>query len=100
MHTTRPKIKVEDELPSDDDFANTAPTNITNSNVIEDRHSASNAFCCAALGDATTGTIYTDMTGAFPVTSLESMHAYFGAYDYDTNTIVAKPCPDFKDATI
>ena len=40
------------------------------------------------------------MTGLFPVTSLENMQAYFVAYDYDTNTIFAKPCPDFKDATI
>ena len=40
------------------------------------------------------------MTGVFPVTSLESMQAYFVAYNYDTNTIFAKPCPDFKVATI
>ena len=57
-------------------------------------------FCSAALGDATTDTFYTDMTGAFPVTSFENMQAYFVAYDYDTNTIFAKPCLDFKDATI
>ena len=72
----RSKIKLEGEVPSDNDFANIAPTNINNSNVIEDNHSASNVFCCAALGDATTGTFYTGMTGSFPVTSLESMQAY------------------------
>ena len=41
-----------------------------------------------------------DMTGAFPVTSLESTQAYVVAYEYDTNTAFPKPCPDFKDATI
>ena len=100
VRTTRPKIKLEGEVPSDDVFADIAPININNSSVIEDSHSASNVFCCATLGDATTGTFYTDVTGAFPVTSLESMQAYFVAYDYDTNTIFAKPCLDFKDATI
>ena len=40
------------------------------------------------------------MTGASPVTSLESMQAYFVVYDYDTNTISSKLCPYFKDATI
>ena len=40
------------------------------------------------------------MTGAFPVASLKSMQAYVVVYDYETNTMFAKPCPDFKDATI
>ena len=40
------------------------------------------------------------MTGTLPVTSFESIQAYFVAYDYGTNTIFAKPCPDFKDAII
>ena len=39
------------------------------------------------------------MTGVFPVTSLENMQAYFVAYDYDTNTTIAKPCLNFKDNT-
>ena len=88
VRTTRPKIKLEGKVPSDDDFADIVPTNIDNSNVIEDSHSANNVFCCAVLGDATTGTFYTDMTGAFPVTSLESMQAYFVAYDYNTTTFL------------
>ena len=57
-------------------------------------------FCCAVFGDVTTGTFYTDMTGVFLVTSLENMQAYFVAYHYNINTIFAKPCPDFKGATI
>ena len=91
---------MEGAVPSNDDFANTAPTSIPNSNIIEDSHSANNVFCRAVLGDATTGTFYTKLTGAFPVTSLESMQAYCVAYDYNTNTMFAKPCPDFNDAII
>ena len=40
------------------------------------------------------------MTGSFPATSLENMHAYCIAYDYDTNTKFAEPCLDFKNDTI
>ena len=32
--------------------------------------------------------------------SLEGMHYYFVAYDYDTNTIMPKPVADLKDETI
>ena len=73
---------MKSKVLGDDDFANTTPTSIPSSNDIEDSHSVSNVFCCAALGDATTGTFYTDMTGAFPVASLESMQAYFVACDF------------------
>ena len=65
-----------------------------------DSQSASNVLYCVVLGDTTTGTFYTDMTGAFPVILLENMQAYFVAYDYDTTTIFAKPYLDFKDDTI
>ena len=85
-----PKIKLDDTVPSDDEFTDAAPTGIPNSNIIQDSHSASNMFCCAVLGDAITGTFYTNMTGAFPATSLESMQAHFVAYDYNINTIFAK----------
>ena len=66
----------------------------------EDTACTTNIFCCAALGDAVSGTFYTDITGAFPVVSLEGMHYYFIAYDYDTNAIIPKPVTDLKDETI
>jgi hypothetical protein len=99
VRTTRPKKKTDAiTLSPTSEDTTTVPASInTDANVIVDSHSTSNVFCCAALGDATTGTFYTDMTGAFPVTSLENMQAYFLAYDYKTNTIFANPCPDFKD---
>ena len=82
------------------DEINAPPSTDTRPNVIEDTENVCNVFCCAALGDATTGVFYTDMTGAFPVTSLENMQAYFVAYDYDTNNIFALPVPNFKDETV
>ena len=55
---------------------------------------ASSVFCCAAIGDAVSGTFYTDMTGAFPVMSLEGQEYYFIAYGYDTSAIFAEPIQD------
>ena len=39
------------------------------------------------------------MTSRVPVTSLENIQAYLVAYDYDTNTNFATPCPEFKHDT-
>ena len=100
MRTTRPKIKLEDTVPIKDEFEDTSPMGTPTAISIHNTHSASNVFCCAVLGNMTNGNFYTNMAGTFPVTSLENMQAYFVAYDYDTTTIFAKPCPDFKDATI
>ena len=45
-------------------------------------------FCFAALADANTGTMYTDLPGPFPVQSFTSMQYIFVAYVYDINTIL------------
>ena len=82
------------------DKINAPPSTDTGPDVIEDTEKVCNVFCCAALGDTTTGVFYTATTGAFPVTSLENMQAYCGAYDYDTNIIFALPVPNFKDETV
>ena len=72
-----------------------------NANVIpNEQELASNVFCCAALADATQGTMYTDMNSSFPVQSLEVMRALFVVYDYDTDSIFAIPTKDLKDGTI
>ena len=63
-------------------------------------HGANNVFCCAALGDAVSGSVYTDMTGSFPVMSLDGMQYSFVAYDYDTSTIFAVPLSGLKDEAI
>jgi hypothetical protein len=45
-------------------------------------------FCFAMLADAITGTMYTSITGAFPVRSIKNMQYMFVAYIYDLNAII------------
>jgi hypothetical protein len=54
-------------------------------------YAAQDMFCFAALADATTSTIYMDLTGAFPVRSFKNMIYFFVAYIYDLNAIIVHP---------
>ncbi len=56
-------------------------------------------FCFAALADATSGTMYTDLTGAFPVRSFKNMQYIFVAYIYDLNAIIIRPMASRTDAS-
>ncbi len=55
-------------------------------------------FCFAALADANTGTMYTNLTGAFPVQLFKNMQYIFVAY-YDINTIIVQPMPSRTNAS-
>jgi hypothetical protein len=57
-------------------------------------------FCFAALANAITGTMYTDITGAFPVRSFKSMQYIFVAYVYDLNAIIVRAMPYHTDASM
>ncbi len=57
-------------------------------------------FCFAALAYAITGTMNTDITGAFPVRSFKSMHYIFVAYVYDLNAIIVRATPSCTDASM
>jgi len=57
-------------------------------------------FCFAALADANTGTMYTDLTGAFPVRSFKNMQYIFVAYIYDLNAIIVRAMPTRTDAAM
>jgi hypothetical protein len=57
-------------------------------------------FCFAALADAITGTMYTNITGAFPVHLFESMQYIFFAYVYDLNTIIVRTMLSCTDASM
>jgi hypothetical protein len=59
---------------------------------------AQDMFCVAALADATTGTIYTDFTGTFPVRSFKNMIYICVAYIYDLNAIIVRPMALHTDA--
>jgi hypothetical protein len=57
-------------------------------------------FCFAVLANAITGTMYTDITGAFPVRSLKSMQYVFVAYIYDLNAIIVQAILSCIDASM
>ena len=57
-------------------------------------------FCFTALADTITGTMYTDLTGAFPVRSFKSMQYIFVAYVYDLNAIIVRAMPSRTDASM
>ncbi len=57
-------------------------------------------FCFAALADAITGTMYTNITGAFPVRSFKSMQYIFVAYVYDLNAIIVHAISSCTDASM
>ena len=99
VRSTRPKDKTKQQMEEETSTSDAVPPD-KDVGVIPTDEQASNVFCCAALADATEGTLYTDMTGSFPVQSLKGMHAFFVAYDYDTNMIFAIPTKDLKDETI
>jgi hypothetical protein len=55
-------------------------------------------FCFATLADATTSTMYTNLTSAFPVRSFKNMIYIFVAYIYDLNAIIVCPMASCTDA--
>jgi len=57
-------------------------------------------FCFAALANTITGTMYTYITGAFPVCSFKSMQYIFVAYVYDPNAIIVRAMPSCADASM
>ncbi len=57
-------------------------------------------FCFAALADANAGTMYSDLTGAFPVRSFKNMQYVFIAYVYDLNAIIVRAMPTRTDASM
>ena len=57
-------------------------------------------FCFAALADTNTGTMYTDLTGQFPVRSYKNMVYIFVAYIYDINAIISVPMPSRNDSAM
>jgi hypothetical protein len=57
-------------------------------------------FCFAALANAITGTMYTDITSAFPVCLFKSMQCIFVAYIYDLNAIIICAMPLRTDASM
>jgi hypothetical protein len=56
--------------------------------------------CFAAFADANTRTMYTDLTGSFPVRSFKNMQYIFVAYVYDLNAIIVRAMPTRTNAAM
>ena len=54
-------------------------------------------FVWVITADATTGKVYTDFTGRFPVMSLRGVQYIFLLYDYDSNAILVEPMKSRSD---
>ena len=56
--------------------------------------------CCAVIGDTHKDTIYSDLTGRFPIQSYEGMNYIFVAYVYKLNTISLRSMKSREDASM
>eukprot|EP00956_Cyclotella_meneghiniana_P042186 scaffold248388_cov50-Cyclotella_meneghiniana.AAC.4 len=65
-----------------------------------EHNNVNHIFCWAALADQIDGTTYTDLTGRFPMMSLENKQYIFVAYDYTTNAIIVRAIPNREAPTI
>ena len=72
----------------------------TSRNFIVDDELIVNVFCFGAFADKMTGVIYNDLTGNFPVMSLDGMVCFFVMYHYKTNAILATPIANLDDKSI
>ena len=57
-------------------------------------------FCFAALADTMAKTLYTDITGCFPVRSYRGHQYIFLAYVYDVNAILVRPMKSRTNTSI
>ncbi len=57
-------------------------------------------FCFAMLADANENTLYSDLTGQFPVRSYSGMQYIFVAYVYSKNAILIRPMPSRSDQSM
>jgi hypothetical protein len=111
IHSHLPRSTATDKGHMRRHRANTASTRNTHADIVLARTKVDNMFpcyeacaihdmfCFAALADANTGTMYTDLTGAFPVQSFKKMQYIFVAYIYDLNAIIVRPMASRTDAS-
>jgi hypothetical protein len=57
-------------------------------------------LCFAPFFDAITGTVFTNITGTFPICSFKSMQHVFVAYMYDFNAIIIRATPSCTNASM
>ena len=69
-------------------------------NPPEERERMNQIFMTLGYVDKKERTIYADLTGKFPITSIHGMTAMFIMYDWKSNSIIATPTKEAKAETI
>ena len=69
-------------------------------NPPEERKIMNQIFMTLGYVDNNERTIYTDLTGKFPITSIHGMTSMFIMYDWTSNSILATPIKEAKVETI
>ena len=69
-------------------------------NPPKEREKCNQFFMTMGMINKKEGTIYADLTGKFPITSMSGMQAVFIMYDWTTNAILATPIKGAKSETI
>jgi hypothetical protein len=77
-----------------------ANAEVNHMSLTQEVYSMQEIFCSAALADTNTGTIYTDLTRAFPVRTSKNMQYIFVAYIYDLNAIIIQPMQSRTNAAM
>ncbi len=86
---------------NDKDSEDSIPMHVPHANVIEsDDDSDKNVFVFAAFADKQNGTLYSNLTSAFPFMSLEGNVCFLVVYHYKTNAIMAVPIANFTNDAI
>ena len=57
-------------------------------------------LCLPLFANKRTGTLYSDLTGAFPFMSLKGNVCFLVVYHYETNAIMAMPIANFTNEAI
>ena len=93
MHQSRQGIRSTRPKP-------VTPSDPQDMNPDHQPQAAHHIYCFAALADLNSGTIYTDLTGRFPVRSYKGMQYIFVCYEYASNSIHVRPMKSREDANM
>ena len=67
-----------------------SPDNDSSMNPTQENLKENDIFCFTVIANVQERTLYTDLTGKFPVRSYSGMQYIFLAYDYKTNSILVR----------
>jgi hypothetical protein len=68
--------------------------------LIPDDELIANVFCFGTFADKISGVLYNDLTGFFPIMSIDGSICFFVLYHYKTNTILVKPIVNLNNYSI